>query len=170
MSVERIRRIAALSEALEGADHVDVKSIEGRVSLKAFVADFLSYQPCWMRILWKIRGWLMAALGQGGQEVPEKASLTEGTLPVEPGNAATFFTVVDSDGETFWVAAAKDDHLEGVIGVVSEPVDSANTVTRFHVATIVHYGNWAGPVYFNLIRPFHHLVVAAAMRCAARPR
>ncbi|XXF76233.1 DUF2867 domain-containing protein [Myxococcaceae bacterium GXIMD 01537] len=39
---------------------------------------------------------------------------------------------------------------------------------RFHVATIVRYRRWAGPVYFNVIRPFHHLVVRGMLRHAAR--
>ncbi|MGE6761631.1 DUF2867 domain-containing protein [Corallococcus interemptor] len=30
-----------------------------------------------------------------------------------------------------------------------------------------HYRNWAGPVYFNVIRPFHHLVVARMARHGA---
>ena len=32
---------------------------------------------------------------------------------------------------------------------------------------IVDYRHWTGPVYFNVIRPFHHLVVAAMLRSAA---
>jgi uncharacterized protein DUF2867 len=27
------------------------------------------------------------------------------------------------------------------------------------VVTNVHYHNWAGPVYLQVIRPFHHVVV-----------
>jgi hypothetical protein len=34
------------------------------------------------------------------------------------------------------------------------------------VVTVVRYHNLAGRVYFNVIRPFHHLVVHAAMRAA----
>jgi hypothetical protein len=38
---------------------------------------------------------------------------------------------------------------------------------RFHVVTIVHYRRWTGPVYFNVIRPFHHLVVYQMAKSAA---
>ena len=31
---------------------------------------------------------------------------------------------------------------------------------RYYVVTAVNYKHWTGPVYFNLIRPFHHLVVS----------
>ncbi|WP_422698682.1 DUF2867 domain-containing protein [Desulfosarcina cetonica] len=32
----------------------------------------------------------------------------------------------------------------------------------------MRYRNWTGPVYFNLIRPFHHLVVREMMKAGAR--
>jgi len=32
----------------------------------------------------------------------------------------------------------------------------------------VHYKNWAGPAYFNLIRPFHHLRVWRMTRMGLR--
>jgi hypothetical protein len=41
-------------------------------------------------------------------------------------------------------------------------------VNRFHVATVVNYCHWTGPVYFSVVRPFHHLVVRQMMRAAAR--
>ncbi|MCP5103876.1 MAG: DUF2867 domain-containing protein, partial [bacterium] len=37
-----------------------------------------------------------------------------------------------------------------------------------HVVTIVHYKHWTGPVYFNLIRPFHHLVIRRMMKAALK--
>jgi len=43
----------------------------------------------------------------------------------------------------------------------------ANGLIRYYIVTIVHYLHWTGPVYFNLIRPFHHLVVARMARAGA---
>ncbi len=34
------------------------------------------------------------------------------------------------------------------------------SINRFYVITTVFYKHWTGPVYFNYIRPFHHLVVS----------
>lgn len=39
-----------------------------------------------------------------------------------------------------------------------------------HVVTVVHYRNWKGPLYFNLIRPFHHLVLGGMTTYAASNR
>ena len=60
--------------------------------------------------------------------------------------------------EQYWVAEIKDKHLKALLGVVVEPLPGQQQ-KRFHVLTVVYYRNWAGPVYFNAIRPFHHLVV-----------
>ncbi len=38
-------RIPALAPVLEGADHIDVKVVIGVVSLRAFLAASLGYQP-----------------------------------------------------------------------------------------------------------------------------
>jgi hypothetical protein len=35
---------------------------------------------------------------------------------------------------------------------------------RFYVFTTVYYKHWTGPVYFNLIRPLHHLAVPRMAR------
>ena len=34
--------------------------------------------------------------------------------------------------------------------------------------TVVHYKHWTGPVYFNVIRPFHHLVVRQMARAGTK--
>jgi hypothetical protein len=55
--------------------------------------------------------------------------------------------------------------LKAYFGIVAEPL--ANVINRYYIVTIVHYLHWTGPVYFNLIRPFHHLVVARMARAGA---
>jgi hypothetical protein len=58
----------------------------------------------------------------------------------------------------------EDKHLSAYFGVVNEKLDREHS--RFHVFTTVRYLHWTGPVYFNLIRPFHHLVVSRMMKSA----
>jgi hypothetical protein len=65
----------------------------------------------------------------------------------------------------YWIAETPDDkHLKAYFVVVQEPL--GNAVNRFSVITTIYYKHWTGPVYFNLIRPFHHLVVARMARHA----
>jgi hypothetical protein len=65
--------------------------------------------------------------------------------------------------DLFWISETPDDkHLKAYFGVVKEPVN--NSVNRFYVFTTVYYKHWTGPVYFNLIRPLHHLAVPRMAR------
>ena len=152
------------SRLMEGADHVDTKTGVGAVSVLELAAGILSYRPRWMDLLWKLRSGLVRVLGIGRQDTAILNRFSADTLPVKPGESLGFFSVVDSDGETFWIVKGVESHLEGVLGVFAHPLADQPGRFRFHVVTVVRYRNWVGPVYFNLIRPFHHLVVRCSMR------
>ena len=164
MDMNEFKQTPALAEYLDGADHVDVKSGTGTLSLREFMAGVLSYQPGWMQVLWRIRVWLLRILGQGKSDATGKDRLTAETLPVETGQEALFFTVADSDGETYWVAIGEESHLGAALGVLVQPQDGQEGMKQFHLITVVRYRNWAGSIYFNLIRPFHYLIISAAMK------
>lgn len=159
-------RLPGMAGLVEGADHVDVHTMDGTGSVRDLAAGLLSHRPGWMAFLWRVRSGLLRLLGQPGSVEPEPARLTGATLPVAPGEKAGFFTVSRSDGETHWVAGAEESHLAADVGVVAEPLPGGRK--RFHVVTVVRYRNLAGRAYFNIIRPFHHLVVGSAMRAALR--
>jgi hypothetical protein len=65
--------------------------------------------------------------------------------------------------DVYWVSETPEDkHLAAHFGVAAEKLDQRRS--RYHVFTVVRYLHWTGPVYFNLIRPFHHLVVSRMMK------
>ncbi|MFP2931161.1 DUF6463 family protein [Pyxidicoccus sp. 3LG] len=160
---------AALPEALrpfaEGADHVDVKTVESEASLRAFLAGLLSYQPAWVSALFRVRAVFVRLLGMRQHGMPGPMRSRPEDIPMVRGSAASFFTVRHAEEEHVWVASAADTHLEALLAVVVEPGEGPRR--RFHVVTVVHYRKWTGPVYFNVIRPFHHLVVGCMARAAA---
>jgi hypothetical protein len=84
---------------------------------------------------------------------------------MRPGEKASFFTIVSADETSHWIVNAREAHLTATLAIMAEPL-TANQ-RRFSVVTIVHYHSWAGPVYFNMIRPFHHLVVGGMTRAGA---
>ncbi len=84
--------------------------------------------------------------------------LTGETLATSPGEKATFFEVLESDGKTYWVAKAPESNLGAVLGIVAEPVPDQPGVSRFYVLTIVRYHNIIG-VWNIICAPFHHLLV-----------
>lgn len=161
------RRVPALAPLLAGADHVDVKEIDSEVGLRAFVAGMLSYEPRWLRSLYAIRWFFVRLLGMKQSGLAPSTELSADEVAMTPGEAASFFTVTLAEEERHWVAEATESHLTAYLGVVVEPRTRGR---RFHVLTIVRYHRWTGPVYFNVIRPFHHLVVRRMMRAAADPR
>lgn len=151
-----LTEIPGLASLLAEADHVDVKTVEGGCSLSAFIAGMFSYYPDWMKNLYRIRWGFVRLLGMKQQGIPAEVHMQPEDVPMTPGQKATFFTVTMAEVERYWVAEASESHLTAYLGVVSEPLTEGN---RFYVMTIVRYHGWTGPVYFNVIRPFHHIVV-----------
>lgn len=164
------RTPAPLPEVLrpfaEGADHVDVKTVESEASLRAFLAGLMSYQPGWVTALYGVRAVFVRLLGMRQHGLPQPQRMRPEDIPMVPGSAASFFTVRHAEEEHVWVAGAADTHLDAILAVVMEPTGGPRR--RFHVVTLVHYRRWTGPVYFNVIRPFHHLVVGGMAHNAAR--
>lgn len=154
-----------LASALSDADHVDVKNIEARATLREFVAGAMSYQPGWMTFLYRVRAVFVRFLGMKQEGVPSALKIRPEDLPMTPGKYITFFKVTAAEEDHYICMAIKDKHLTASLAVVAEPLTGGTQ--RFYGITIVHYHNWAGPIYFNVIRPFHHLVVRGMMRAGA---
>ena len=163
-----ISQIPQIAPLLKGSNHIDVKTIEGQSSLRQFIASMLSYYPGWIVFLYRIRAILVKLLGlveHPPPEVPPKLGSQEASFVV--GETVTFFTVRLADEKHYWVGETPEDkHLRAYFGVLAEHL--ADFRNRFHVVTIIHYKHWTGPVYFNLIRPFHHLVVGRMMRAGVQ--
>jgi hypothetical protein len=159
-----IAKFPDLERFFEGADFTDVKVFEGEVSLRQFIAAMLSHYPWWMVGLYRLRTLLVKLLGLVRHAAPQELpDLKPRDISFTPGDWVTFFTVRCGREEEYWISETPDDrHLRAHFGVVKEP--SSRTVNRFFVFTTVHYKHWTGPVYLNLIRPFHHLVVSRMAR------
>jgi hypothetical protein len=152
--------------AVKDADHVDVKIVEGDVTLRQFVAGMFNYQPAWMTFLYRVRAVFVRFLGMKQEGVPQSRHLRPEDVPMTSGAKLAFFTVRTAREDQYILVEANDQHLDAALGVVVEPLGKGRN--RFKVITIVHYNNWAGPVYFNVIRPFHHVVVGGMARAGVR--
>jgi hypothetical protein len=162
--MDYLKKYPQIVPLFKGADHVDVKIVAGDMSMRQFIAAMLSYYPRWILFLYYVRAVFVRLLGmrQPGKPV-ELPRLKPEDISMTPGDHATFFTVRLAREEEYWIAETPEDkHLQAYFGIIVEPV--ADNLNRFHVVTIVHYKHWTGPVYFNTIRPFHHLVVRSMAR------
>ena len=162
--MNQIQKYKELEVYFKNVDHVDLKTIEGDTSLRSFISGMLSYYPWWILVLYRIREFVVKLLGLVKHEKPEVLpAIMPENLPFEPGKNASFFIVRKAQENTYWVSETPPDkHLTAIFGVVTENL--SNGLTKFHVFTSVTYIHWTGPVYFNLIRPFHHLVVSRMMK------
>ena len=159
--------VPGLPALLERANHVDVKTVESEASLREFLAGMFAYYPRWMKALYAVRWGFVRLLGMKQEGVPATVRLAPEDVPMTAGHKMAFFDVEMAAEEQYWFASAAEAHLTAYLGVVVEPLAGQNGRRRFHVLTIVHYNKWTGPVYFNVIRPFHHLVVRQMMLAGA---
>ena len=158
--IEYILKFSELEKYLKEADFTDVKVFEGKTTLRKFVASMLSYYPWWIVRLYRTRRLLAGILGLVKHAAPDELPhLRPEDVSFTAGETVTFFIVRCAKEEIFWVSETPEDkHLRAYFGVVTEPLSISKN--RFYVMTTVFYKHWTGPVYFNLIRPFHHLVVS----------
>jgi hypothetical protein len=166
--MKSIPQFSALEKYFEKADFTDVKVFEGQTTLRKFIASMLSYYPWWIVQLYRIRKLLVGLLGLVKHEAPQELpNLQPKEVSFRPGENVTFFIVRCAEEDTFWISETPaDKHLRAYFGVIKEPL--SNSTNRFYVVTSVFYKHWTGPVYFNLIRPFHHLVVSRMARYGLR--
>ncbi|MBU1418076.1 MAG: DUF2867 domain-containing protein [Proteobacteria bacterium] len=166
--MDKIQDYKELDIYFQDVDHTDIKTIEGLVSLRSFIAGMLSYSPWWIAILYRMREILVNIFGLTRHEKTEVfPSIKPEDLSFEPGGNASIFIVRDAKEDVYWVAETPEDkQLKAFFGVVAEKV--SNHRTRYHVFTSIKYIHWTGPVYFNLIRSFHHIVVSSMMKAGIK--
>lgn len=87
-------------------------------------------------------------------------------VPFVRGGKVWFFTVVEAAEDRYIAVESADTHLTAYCVITAEPAAAGQN--RFHVVTVVKYHRWTGPLYFNLIRPFHHLVVRSVVNAGSR--
>lgn len=156
---------AEVQQFMVGADVTDIKQFESPVDMRRFVAGMFSYNPGWIKFLYSVRWGFVRLLGMKQDGIPQSQTLAPQDVPMQADTNLAFFHVKAAKEDAYWVADATEKHLTAVLGVVREPL--AEGKNRYWVLTLVHYHHWTGPVYFNVIRPFHHLVVNKMARSGA---
>lgn len=154
-----VRQVPAIDALCKGNNHVDVKTITGDVNLREFLAGLITYSPSWLKFLYRVRKVFVRFLGMKQEGIPEYPTVRPETISFTKGDKFGFFDVVSAEEDHHYLVGARDSHLTAYLGVVREAISADEN--RYYLATIVHYHNWAGPIYFNVIRPFHHMVVKA---------
>ncbi|TDD30744.1 DUF2867 domain-containing protein [Kribbella turkmenica] len=154
-----------LDDLLPTVDEIDVKTVRGAVSLREFTAGALGYSPLWIKGLFAVRMVVARVLRLETTGIPASRRLRPETVSFTPGAPATFFEVVRGEEDHYLLLKVTDNHLIGWLAIIT---DDAQPESTFKVVTLVRYLRPAGRFYYNLIRPFHHLVVASMAAAGTR--
>jgi len=155
-----------LDDLLPVVDVVDVKTARGDVTLREFTAGALSDSPLWIKGLFVVRMAVAAALRLETAGVLDSRRLRPETVSFTPGEKDSFFTVVRGEEDHYLLLEAADNHLVGYLAIITDNGRPAS----FKVVTLVRYLRPAGRFYYNLIRPFHHLVLLRMCRAGVQAR
>ena len=102
-----IKNHPALADYLDRADHVDVKTAQGPVDLRGFIAAMFGRKPAWATFLFRLRGWLARLFGLRHPEETAAAALRPEDVSFEPGRPAAFFTVAGGPGKRLVVGRSR---------------------------------------------------------------
>jgi len=153
-----LRSIKEIDDLIQGTHYVGLQSVEAECSLEEFLRLIFSYRPHLIRLLYRIRALVVRLLGFRQDPIPGMAEWIPEEFPMLACGNIWFFTVRSVKADQYWIAGCpRDRHLDADLGVVAEPLAQGDH--RFYIITAVRYKHWTGPVYFNLIRIFNHLLV-----------
>ncbi|TDW17490.1 DUF2867 domain-containing protein [Kribbella kalugense] len=155
-----------LDDLVPVVDEIDVKTARGEVTLREFIAGALGHSPLWVKGLFAVRIAVAAVLRLETTGIPDTRRLRPETVSFTPGEKDAFFTVVRGEEDHYLLLKVSDNHL---IGYLAFFTDNEHPAT-FKVVTLVQYLRPAGRFYYNLIRPFHHLVLLSMCRAGEASR
>ncbi|WP_295938872.1 DUF2867 domain-containing protein [uncultured Alistipes sp.] len=120
---------------------------------------FWATNPAWLRTLYKIRAMLVKPFGlktgkDSDQHLMEQA--------IRSGASYRLMSVVEKTGSET-IISLDDKHLRAYLSVYIED-------RNIQVSTLVRYHNKLGVAYFNLIRPFHTIVVRKIFKQVLKER
>lgn len=154
-----------IDDLLPTVDIVDVKTIRGAVSLREFTAGALGHGPLWIKALFAVRMVVALVLRLDKTGIPDSRRLRPETVSFTPGDPASFFTVIRGEEDHYLLVKVADNHLDAYLAIIT---DNAQPTSSFKVVTLVQYLRPAGRFYYNLIRPFHHLVLLSMARAGVK--
>lgn len=130
------------------------------------IQAMMEQMPDWIISLMKIRNSLVSVFGLKTGDVSKgKADLPE-AFSVKPGSRIGPFRVISSNSGEL-IAGDEDKHLDFKVSFLIMPNKTDFQAKDITFTTVVWYNNFFGRLYFFLVKPFHRLIVRAALRTMA---
>jgi hypothetical protein len=142
------------------ADYVDVFSCivskKQEITSDELLVNLWTDQPKWLKLLFNLRHILVKPLGLKAENVSKKEDLEGFTNCIRSGGTYGIVSVPSkSSNET--IMQIKNKHLDCTISIHIR--DNENNKQLISAITLVHFHNKLGVKYFQVIRPFHKLIV-----------
>ncbi|NNG02043.1 MAG: DUF2867 domain-containing protein [Desulfobacteraceae bacterium] len=117
---------------------------------------FFTWSPGWVKILLSMRDAIAGLMGLKTGSLPEPSAVDK-TIRYNLGEKLVYFSLIDrSDSEI--VMAEDDKHLYFRTSVFIQKNPNSDVDSVF-VATMVHFHNIWGRIYFAPVKPFHQLII-----------
>jgi hypothetical protein len=155
-----------LDDLVPVVDEIDVKTAHGDVTLREFVAGALGHSPLWVKALFAVRIAVAAVLRLETTGIPDSRRLRPETVSFTPGEKNVFFTVMRGEEDRYLLLEVTDNHLIGYLAFIT---DNERPAT-IKVVTLIKFLRPAGRFYYNLIRPFHHVIMLSMCRAGEKSR
>ena len=134
---------------------IEIENAEN-YSVDYLVALLFSSIPEWVKILLRLRDFLVKPFGLETGTIPEPETL-DTSLYYNIGERAIFFPVIDRS-ESEIVMAEDDKHLYFRTSVFVEKASDEN-FKNVYLTTLVQFHNIGGKLYFAPVKPFHQLIM-----------
>lgn len=150
--------VMAARASLGSYDHVDAVAVDlpAGTDVEGFLRLLMSGRPRWMGRLMAVRDALVAPFGLRVQE----RGRVEDTR-IEPGARKGPFLVLEVREDEV-LCGDDDKHLNFRASFAVRPKADGSGLEGV-CTTVVRFNRPIGRVYFRLIEPFHHLVVASLL-------
>ena len=147
----------------EDCDYFEAKSVASSLTLPEVLANIFNYRPRWVQFLFVLRRMPASILQLKQVRWKQSPALKPEDISFQRGASETKFIVTHGDRNRYWVSRAPADrHLEAKIAVILSSAEGEKKT--YKLITWVKYLHWTGKLYFNLIRPFHHMIVFFFLR------
>ncbi len=153
-----------INESFGKSDYIDTYKVpihnNQNFSIDYITALFFTSLPSWIKNLLSFRNFLVKYFGLKGGDI-NKLQEPDKSIYYSVGSEAVIFKV-HSRNENEIVMADNDKHLNFRTSILIEKTDKG--YDYLYSATIVHYNNILGRLYFLPVKPFHKMIIKTMLK------
>lgn len=156
-----------IRESFEEAHYIDTYCISvcnpQNYSIDYITGIFFTSLPNWIKKLLSFRNFIVKFFGLEGGHI-DKLKKPDKSVYYDIGSTAVMFKVHSRNNNEI-VMADNDKHLNFRTSLLIEKTDKQD-IYNLYSATIVHYNNIWGQLYFIPVKPFHRIIVKSLLKKA----